>query len=82
MQDETTTNGQQIGLYKDPASGQYLGAIDPIQAEAMVQQGWKLHTPGREAAESSEKDIATLRSLDAGELEPSSADPTSGKKGK
>ena len=31
-----------IGLYKDPESGQTSGAINEIQADAMVQQGWKL----------------------------------------
>ena len=47
-----------IGLYKDPQSGQTIGAIEEIQADAIVHLGFKLVEEGREAAMLSEKEIA------------------------
>lgn len=78
MNDETTTAPHPIGLYHDPASKQYVGAIDPIQADAMIQQGWVLHTAGRDAAMSSQEDIDALKGM--GKTEPAPVETT--KKGK
>lgn len=48
------------GLYKDPESGQHIGALDPIQADAMVQQGYQLVKEGREAAMTTQADLDEL----------------------
>jgi hypothetical protein len=47
-----------IGLYKDPQSGTFIGAIEEVQADAFVQLGYKLVEAGREAATLSDKQIA------------------------
>lgn len=60
MRDETSTAENPIGLYKDPASGKYIGAIHPAQADAMIQQGYTLIKAGSEAAMYSEKQIAEI----------------------
>lgn len=39
---ETSSTYNAPGLYQDPESRQYTGAINQIQADAIVQQGWKL----------------------------------------
>lgn len=78
MNDETTNSPNPIGLYHDPASKQYVGATDPIQADAMIQQGWELHTEGRDAAMSSQEDIDALKGLN----KPQETAPVEDKKGK
>lgn len=40
MESSSTYNAP--GLYRDPESGQYTGAINEIQADAIVHAGWKL----------------------------------------
>ena len=49
-----------IGLYKDPQSGQYIGVINEIQADAVVQQGYRLVKEGHEAAVLTQAEIDKL----------------------
>ena len=49
-----------IGLYRDPESKQYIGCIDEVQADAVVQQGYVLVTEGREAAMTTTAEYAKL----------------------
>jgi hypothetical protein len=60
MNDEKTTVENPIGLYRDPASGQFVGAIDPIQADAFVRTGFTLYKEGREAAMMSQETLDAL----------------------
>lgn len=60
MNDETTNAPNPIGLYRDPESGQFVGAIDPIQADAFIQVGYKLFREGKEAAMMPQEDIDKL----------------------
>ena len=49
-----------VGLYKSEESGQYIGAVDPIQADAFVTVGFTLVKEGLEAAKMTAKEIDDL----------------------
>lgn len=59
---ETSNNANPIGLYRDPESGQYIGALEEVQADAFVRVGFKLVKPGRDAAMTSETELQQLLS--------------------
>lgn len=75
MQNETSTAENPIGLYKDPSSGKYTGAIHPAQADAMVRQGYKLVKEGQEAAMYSEKQISEILAAAGQTEEPEAPAP-------
>jgi hypothetical protein len=80
MNDEHNTNAEHpVGLYRDPESGQFVGAIDPIQADAMVRAGWVLFEAGREAAMATQEQIDVLRNPPEHDEQPQ---PQPTKKGK
>jgi hypothetical protein len=84
MNDESTSAVNPVGLYHDPESGQYIGAIDPIQADAFVRAGYQLHTEGRDAAMSSQEDIDALKGIKTTSLPAGGEtfEPSTNKKGK
>lgn len=61
MNDEVSQKDSPIGLYRDPESGNFAGAIDVQQANAFVRVGFKLVEEGREAAQTTEKELAKLK---------------------
>ncbi len=60
MKPETSTKNNPIGLYKDPQSGAYIGALEEAQADAYVRNGFQLVQEGEDAAKMSAKAIAEL----------------------
>jgi hypothetical protein len=58
MQEKSTTVNP-IGLYKDPESGNFMGCIEEIQADAAKRAGYVLVESGREAAMTPEADYPT-----------------------
>ena len=51
-----------VGLYRSEESGQYIGALDPIQADAFVTVGFSLVKEGLDAAKMTAKEIDDLSS--------------------
>lgn len=70
MNNETSNASNPIGLYKDPASGKYIGAIHEAQADAMIQQGYRLVKEGYDAAMLTEKEILAKVAAVEGSTEP------------
>lgn len=57
---ETASKINPIGLYKDEKSGQYLGAVEEVQADAYIRVGFTLVKEGMEAAKMTQIDIEKL----------------------
>lgn len=74
---ENSTKFNPIGLYQDPESKQYIGALDSIQADAMVQQGYKLVREARSVEDV--LDMSKVENLPGNEPD---ATPEPSKKGK
>ena len=49
-----------IGLYKDPQSGQVIGALNEVQGDAAVRLGFTLWKEGYEFAKMTDAQIAEL----------------------
>lgn len=49
-----------IGLYHDKSTDTYIGCLDEIQADAVVQHNYVLVKEGREAAMTAEADMAKV----------------------
>lgn len=60
MNDEQNPNEPAIGLYRDPESGQFIGALDANQAAAIERTGFKLFEAGREAAMTPQDELDAL----------------------
>lgn len=60
MNDENTSNSNPIGLYKDPRSNTYVGALDTNQANAFVRVGFEIYEEGRDAAMKSQEELDAL----------------------
>ena len=57
MKDETNPKDSPVGLYKDPESGKYIGALDENQASAIIKLGFKLVEAGIDAAKKTDAQI-------------------------
>lgn len=64
---ETSQFTNSIGLYYHPEADKYVGAIDPNQADLMVNRGFKLVAEGEKAAKLSEAEIADILSKKEGQ---------------
>jgi hypothetical protein len=80
---EVNPNEAQIGLYRDPESGNFVGCLDENQASAAIRVGFKLYEAGVDAAMRPESELDKLKNPPSHDTaDEASTAATASKKGK